>query len=223
MLQEESKWICTELLKLNKKNKVSPLLNFGSSTGHFRKKLQSFIHKNIFEPLEMAGVTVFHLDIKESDGVDFVGNVFENRELFNKIREKKINSILCSNLLEHVPDPVPFYKILEELIQDNGYILVTVPFRYPYHADPIDTKYRPTVEEIVMNFSNAKLVKGEILTIDQTHFKYMLQHPRLFFILLIRVFTPFYRFQSWKKIMADFLNFFKKFMVTCVLVQVEKK
>jgi hypothetical protein len=220
MLKEESVLIGNELLSLSKIEKMSPLLNFGSSTGHFRKVEQPVIHENIFAPLEDAGVTVYHLDIKKEDGVDFAGNVFEDKELYNEIKAKKIKSILCSNLLEHVPDTKPFYKILEEMIDGKGYILITVPNLYPYHADPIDTKYRPSVADVVAGFSNAKLIKGETIVINQTHFQYICRHPKLFLIILFRVFTPFYHFRAWKKIISDIPNTFKKFRVTCALVEI---
>lgn len=222
MLPEESIWIGNELLELAKKEKLSPLLNFGSSTGHFRELEQPIIYKNIFGPLKERKVQVYHLDIKQADGVDFVGNVFEDKQLYEEVKAKKVKSILCSNLLEHVPDTRPFYHILEELVEDKGYILVTVPYRYPYHADPIDTGYRPTVEEVVNSFSNARLVKGEILTINQTHLQFMLKHPKLIFIVLLRFLTPFYRFYAWKRIVGDIPNLFKKFLVTCVLVEVNR-
>ncbi|MBK9660517.1 MAG: hypothetical protein IPO68_11605 [Chitinophagaceae bacterium] len=222
MLKEESVWIGKELLKLAEEGSASPILNFGSSTGHFRKTEQPIIHTNIFEPLEKSAIKVYHLDIKLEEGVDFVGNVFEDKALFNEIRSKNIKCILCSNLLEHVPDPKPFYSILEQLIDGKGYILVTVPFLYPYHADPIDTKYRPTVNDVVQSFSNARLVKGETITINETHFQFIKKHPSLFFIILFRVFTPFYRFKTWKKIISDIPNLFKKFRVTCVLVEISK-
>lgn len=223
MLSEESIWIGNALLSLEEKGKLSPLLNFGSSTSHFREKVQPIIFDNIFLPLKRKNAKVYHLDIKRAEGVDFVGNVFEDENLYNLVKEKKARTVLCSNLLEHVPDPRPFYRILEDIVEDKGYILVTVPYRYPYHADPIDTGYRPTVEEVINSFSQARLVKGEILVINQTHFQFLLKHPKLILIILIRCFTPFYRFNAWKRIINDMQNLFKKFLVTCVLVEINKK
>lgn len=223
MLFEESVWIAKRLRSLKEKGKLTQLLNFGSSTEHFRKVEQPFIHENIFKPIESDQIKVYHLDIKDSQGVDFAGNVFENKKLLNDIKTKQINTILCSNLLEHVPSTNPFFMILEELIHKNGYIIVTVPNLYPYHADPIDTMYRPSVEDIVSSFSNAKLIEGEIITTGQNHFQFLLKKPRFFLVLLIRIFTPFYKFGAWRKIISDLPNLFKKFRVTCVLLEINKQ
>ena len=57
MLNEESIWIGNELINLERQGNLSPLLNFGSSTGHFRKVDQPVIYKNIFEPLEKSGAS----------------------------------------------------------------------------------------------------------------------------------------------------------------------
>ncbi len=222
MLNEESIWIGNELINLERKGNLSPLLNFGSSTGHFRKVDQPVIYKNIFEPLEKSGAEVYHLDVKSDEGVDFIGNVFEDEMLFKKIKEKEIKTILCSNLLEHVPDRKPFFKILHDLLSNEGRLLITVPNLYPYHADPIDTGYRPTVEEILSEFPNGKLLKGEILSIDETYLTFLLKRPKLLLIVLIRIFTPFYKFKAWRRIIGDMPNLTKNFKVACVLIEFEK-
>ena len=74
-MYDESVWIGTALLNLNKNNTLSPLLNVGSSTKQFREVEQKCIHENIFAPLEKGGVVVHHLDMKKEDGVDIVGDL----------------------------------------------------------------------------------------------------------------------------------------------------
>ncbi|OBQ33891.1 MAG: hypothetical protein AN485_17485, partial [Anabaena sp. MDT14b] len=45
----------------------------------------------------------------------------------------------------------------------SGYIFVTVPYKYPYHRDPIDTMFRPDIQELSSLFPDFKIVNGEIL------------------------------------------------------------
>ncbi len=35
------------------------------------------------------------------------------------------------------------------MVPVGGYLVVTGPLRFPYHADPIDTMYRPTAAEMI--------------------------------------------------------------------------
>ena len=49
---------------------------------------------------------------------------------------KKFDLILCTEVLEHIPDPVSVFKKLNELVSDNGYIIITVPFLSLKHQAP---------------------------------------------------------------------------------------
>ena len=48
----------------------------------------------------------------------------------------KYDVVLCTEVLEHVPDPVASIKHLSTLIKPNGYLLVTVPFNSMMHQAP---------------------------------------------------------------------------------------
>jgi SAM-dependent methyltransferase len=220
MLLNESKWIGTTLIKINRTSGISPLLNVGSSTGHFRKVVQPQINNNIFEPLEKEGVQVVHLDLKDAEGVDLVGNVME-QSFFETVKQKKFRGILCSNLLEHIENPRALTHELVKLVETGEYILVTVPHVFPYHNDPIDTYFRPTVNELASYFPNTKVIASEIVVEEGTFFKMLLQKPKLFAITFIRLFLPFYKFQSWKMIWNDYFRIFQRFSSTCILLQKE--
>ena len=43
------------------------------------------------------------------------------------------------------------------------WLIVTVPFSYPYHRDPIDTMYRPSPSELSQLFAGARMLDGTIL------------------------------------------------------------
>lgn len=49
---------------------------------------------------------------------------------------KKFDVVLCTEVLEHVPDPVSVFTKLFHLTSDNGFIVITVPFLSLKHQAP---------------------------------------------------------------------------------------
>lgn len=226
MLYEEAKWIGEQLLKLCKPN--SRLLNVGSSTLYSRTVVQPHMEDFIFRPLREINVEVIHTDLQDADGVDIVGDLTDEN-FIAQLKSLKFDCILCSNLLEHIEDINPVIAALEEITPKNGYNIITVPYIYPYHLDPIDTLYRPTVNDLKIHFKNLKYYKGLILTAkrmvngekQKNYFEMLINSPELAIRLLIRSFLPFYKYQSWKRTINDLLKMFKPFQVTCVVFKKE--
>jgi len=217
-MYDESVWIGKTLLELKDSTSISPLLNVGSSTAHFREVQQKCIHDNIFGPLKAKGVIVHHLDMKKAEGVDIVGDLSEPIFL-EQLRKTKYKSVLCSNLLEHVKNPELICKAIYDIVEQDGYIVISVPNLFPYHNDPIDTKFRPGIKTLQSMFPETELVKGDILTIDNTHLRVLLKQKKLLLFAFVRVLMPFYKFGSWVKIIADIPNLNKKYKVTCVTLK----
>ena len=80
-----------------------------------------------------------------------------------ELRSLGARSVLCCNLLEHVAEPGTIARSLVELVGPGGFAVVTVPYRFPYHADPIDTMFRPTPEELVALFPGLDVVDSSIV------------------------------------------------------------
>lgn len=141
---------------------VSPLLNLGSSTRHFREVIKPHIHGELFAPLRKAGAKVVHCDLKEEEGVDFAGNILDS-EVLRRLKGMGFKCILLSNVLEHVRDREAVAAACEEIVGPGGFILATVPSSYPYHADPIDTYYRPSPAELASTFRRSEPMLAEEL------------------------------------------------------------
>lgn len=139
---------------------ISPLLNLGSSTRYFREVIQPHIETELFAPLREAGVTVVHCDLKEDEGVEFAGDILDPG-VIRRLKTGGYKCILLSNLLEHVRDREAVAMACEEIVGPGGFILATVPSSYPYHADPIDTYYRPSPAELAKTFRQSELLIGE--------------------------------------------------------------
>ena len=74
MLREEAIWFGDRLGHILSGN-ASPVLNIGSSTRHFRSIEQPQIDQFIFSVLENREIRVIHLDQKNAEGVDIIGDL----------------------------------------------------------------------------------------------------------------------------------------------------
>lgn len=146
---------------------ISPLLNLGSSTRHFREVSQPHIQNDLFGPLEAAGIQVFHSDLKEGDGIDLAGDILDPA-VVDRLAAMNFKAVLLSNLLEHVRDREAVARACERIVGPGGHILVTVPKSYPYHPDPIDTLYRPSPEQLARLFANSQLDRSAVVA-DRTY------------------------------------------------------
>lgn len=159
MILVEARWVRRALAQLPD-GRLFPLLNVGSQDEAFRKSGQPWIDSEVFAPLRRRGGKVTHLDLAAGDGVDIVGDLLDPA-----VRQRlgDTRSVLCANVLEHVPDRVPFAAALEEIVSPGGYLIVTCPRRFPYHADPIDTLFRPDPAELAGLFPSMRLQASAVV------------------------------------------------------------
>jgi len=146
---------------------LSPVLNLGSSNAEFRQRTHPHIDREIFFPLEERGARVIHADLKEDEGIDVVGDVYD-LAFQERCRQLRPRTVLCCNILEHVQDPTEFAEIVSELVPADGYLVVSVPHSYPFHADPIDTLFRPAPQDVVTLFGPAFAAVVEHTLVDTT-------------------------------------------------------
>ena len=139
---------------------VSPLLNIGSSTRAFREQAKPHIERELFAPLRAAGVAVFHSDLKQADGVDLAGDILDPA-VRAALKARGFRTLLIANMLEHVRDRGAVTAACEEVVGPGGLILATVPSSFPYHADPVDTGYRPRPEELATAFAGSGRLLAE--------------------------------------------------------------
>ncbi len=177
MFREESVWIkhALEQLKLSPVGKE--VANIGSSTDHFRRVVQPHIHHNIIDTLHMNGWKVCNVDLKMEAGVDLVADV--TKLDFAAPFMNRFNLTICTNLLEHVQDINLVVKNLIAITQNGGHILITVPYKYKIHLDPIDNGLRPTPKEILKLFGAAaeRVLVSKIISItDKQYYRIKPSH-----------------------------------------------
>lgn len=87
------------------------------------------------EEIEAAGATYIGLDIEQNRA----GTVDLIAPLWNvPIEDASIDTIVLTEVLEHVPDSAGAFREMARLVRGEGTILITTPFAYPLHEEPHD-------------------------------------------------------------------------------------
>jgi hypothetical protein len=153
VLRREARWLGTRLQELREDLPTMTVAHLGSSTQDFRSIQQPYIDDEIFRPLSgTSGVRVVHCDIRDEPGVDVVIDL-SRPEAAGAIEGLQANVYLLFNILEHVPTPQSLVDVLVGVARPGDHLIVSGPRRYPYHADPIDTLFRPSARDLRALFS----------------------------------------------------------------------
>jgi hypothetical protein len=215
MMRCDAEWLAQMLATLSDAD-LSPLLNLGSSTRRFREAEQPYIHALVFAPLEARGVRVIHADIKAAEGVDLVGDVFDDGD-FARMKAIGARAVLCTHMFEHVLDREELARRLLELIPIGGLFFVTVPASYHEHNDPIDTLYRPSPEELAALFPGQEICAKALLTGD-TYWSHIRARPfTLVLRHLLRAPVPFLGWRAWKRSMIKLYWLSHPYQVSAIL------
>lgn len=178
MFREESLWVkdCIMQLPAAVGNKL--VGNLGSSTGYFRKTIQPHIQQNIFDTLDDLGWHTMHIDIKKDEGIDIAADLTDIN--FTTELTHRFALTICTNMLEHVESIPLVINNLFAVTSPGGYLLITVPYKYPIHHDPIDNGLRPTPQEIMNLFPSGTVEKvaGHIIIINDKEY-YKIKKSRL--------------------------------------------
>ena len=163
MILKESLWY-RDIIR----HRVRPgavVLNIGSSTKQFVEIKQPYIKENVLDELQKKGCVVQNVDIKESEGVDFIGDI-SDPTFAQFLRARTSDVVICANAHEHVSNRGAFSKGLQSLIQGETILIVSVPCTFPYHEDPIDTMYRVDIEGLSKEFPNLELLEGDVIGVS---------------------------------------------------------
>ena len=82
-------------------------------------------------------------------------------------------------MLEHVSDISLVINNILEITIDGGFILLTVPYKYRNHPDPIDNVIRPTPDEIANLFPKGtiEVMKKSIIIINEKNYLHFSRFP----------------------------------------------
>jgi hypothetical protein len=178
---------------------------------------QAYIDKYLFAPARMKNLEVIHVDARDAPGVDLVADLTDST-LPARLAQYNIRSVMCCNLLEHVSDRMIVSNLVLSILKPGGYLIATVPYRFPYHEDPIDTMYRPTVAEVAALFPGTSVHKSAIIRASRFAFE-MQGNYRNLFRMLARSAAPFYRPRSWWASVRRLGEIMAGYKVTCVILR----
>jgi SAM-dependent methyltransferase len=96
---------------------------------------------------KMPYKTIFKNKVTEYIGIDINSEVADIKEDFlkSKIVNSSFDTVLCTQVLEHTPEPQAFLNKINKVLKKNGMLILTVPFTGSLHEIPHDyfryTKY----------------------------------------------------------------------------------
>ena len=216
MLVEEARWFESQVAALTDED-LFPLLNVGSSTEAFRMHEQPWIDTHVFAPMRSRRGRVLHMDLKRAPGVDLTGDVTAD-DVQRELRGLNIRSVICSNLLEHVDDRQGMAQALVDIVPPRGLILVSCPYRYPRHDDPIDNGYRPTAPELAALFPGTRTLAASTVA-GGTYFDTLDRSWARLARSIARAGAPFYAPERWRNSVRHLPWLTRRFAATCVLLR----
>jgi hypothetical protein len=217
MFEAEARWL-RRALDAFPQERLSPLLNLGSSSAVVREIVQPWIENELFCPLRDRGVEIIHVDMRKSPGVDIQVDLTDAADV-RRLAGYRSKALLCCNLLEHVHEPWQLAQNCLELVPTGGLIFVTVPFSYPHHRDPIDTMYRPSPAELAGLFTGARLVDGVILGAGVSYRDMVRQRPWILLRHIARFPVPFLSFEKWKRSMRRLYWLAAEYRISCAVFE----
>lgn len=213
MFEAEARWLCRALDGFAPE-RLSPLLNLGSSSAAFREQTQPWAERRLFGPLRARRIDVVHVDLRELPGVDVRADLNDPADL-PRLRRLRPRALLCCNLLEHVADPERLVRNCLGLLESGGLVFATVPFSYPHHRDPIDTMYRPNPAELALLFTGARPLETAVIGTGLSYRDDVRERPWILLRQFARFPVPFLSLTRWKRSMAKLYWLVAEYRVTC--------
>jgi hypothetical protein len=217
MFEAEAQWL-RAALDGYAAERLSPLLNLGSSTAVFRERIQPWTEESLFRPLRARGVEIVHVDRRDEAGVDLRADLTDPADL-PRLCALGPQALLCCNLLEHVTEPDRLARHCIDILPKSGLAFVTAPFSYPYHRDPIDTMFRPSPEQLAALFRGARLLDGAIIGAGRSYRDEVRRRPWILLRHAARFPAPFASWEKWKRSMAKLYWLAAEYRITCAVFE----
>jgi hypothetical protein len=217
MFEAEARWL-RAALDGYAAERLSPMLNLGSSTAVFREQIQPWTEESLFRPLRARGVEIVHVDRRDEAGVDLRADLTDPADL-PRLCALGPQALLCCNLLEHVTEPDRLARHCIDILPKSGLAFVTAPFSYPYHRDPIDTMFRPSPTQLAALFRGARLLDGAIIGAGRSYRDEVRRRPWILLRHVARFPAPFASWETWKRSMAKLYWLGAEYRITCAVFE----
>ncbi len=97
------------------------------------------------------------------------------------VQDSSFDAVLCTEVLEHVPEPDLVLKEFHRVLKSGGHIFVTTPFMHPLHEEPYDFyRYTPYSLKKLVESAGFEIIfitprGGWIVSIASTLRRYILK------------------------------------------------
>ncbi len=221
MLYEEAKWIGQQLETILPKISY-PVLNIGSSTKEYRQIRQPYNQEFIFDHFNDEANQVIHIDMKEAEGVDMVGNLLD-ANFREKLKSLKSPLIFFNGILLHLDKKTreEMAKILYDILPSGGYLIVSSSLIFPAVHDPVDSFYREKATKMHKNlFPMFNCIAAEDVKGKPSLWTYIKLTPRRILSLGKFMLTKWYKWTEWKFMLHYLIfNIRKPFSAACLVLQ----
>jgi hypothetical protein len=217
MFEAEACWL-HRALDAYPSERLSPLLDLGSNDAAFRESRQPWIEEQVVRPLRAREVRIMHVDMRDLPGVDVRADLTEPADL-PRLKALRPRALLCCNLLEHVREPQRLARHCLEMLPEGGLVFVTVPFSYPYHRDPIDTLFRPDLDQLGALFAGAHLRDGTILDTGVSYRDQVRTRPWILLRHFARFPVPFLSLAKWRRSMTKLYWLGAEYRISCAVFE----
>ncbi|MBK1632458.1 hypothetical protein CKO31_17265 [Thiohalocapsa halophila] len=219
MLKNEAMWLGRQLAHIPP-NQLSPAINLGSGSARFRAAKQPQIGEHLLSPLAERGVDVVHSDLRQEAGVDIAGDIYAETTQ-ERLRQVNAKALFCFNILEHLQDRQGFISVCMSLLSDNGIIGVSVPYSFPFHADPIDTMFRPSPTELAALFPGCTVIAQEVVECESFGDQ-LLASPSKAGAWLLKLIVPYSGTTHWRSAVDRARWLWRPYTVTCMILRTRK-
>lgn len=173
------------------------ILDAGAGESQFKKFCShlNYISQD-FSEYQGTGNVGLHTGSWDISKIDIVSDITEI-----PLENNSVDAILCTEVLEHIPDPQAAIKEFSRLIKPNGFLILTSPFASlthfaPYHfASGLSRffyeKFLPenkfSIEDIQFNGNFFEFVAQENRRINQIAKKYASRPLNIFEKIVVRI------------------------------------
>ena len=119
------RWLTKQANKIPKGSKV---LDIGAGGCPHREK---FNHCKYFTQ-DFTQLSDLQIQNQEGYGrIDFVSDILEI-----PVPDKSYDAILCTEVIEHIPDPISAIQEMSRILKPGGILLITAPLQSGLHQEP---------------------------------------------------------------------------------------
>ena len=217
MRQEEAAVAARFIFENLNLKKLSICVNLGSGDVTRLLERKPWIEDYLFSPLRQEGIRIIHVDRLPSANIDIICDLGSPQafDFLDQFQAPRL--LILANVIEH----------LERELRDNilsriyssmrvgDALLITVPYDYPYHPDPIDTMFRPDPSDLIkgvpLTWVGQEIVQAGSFLQEFNQMSFFKRARKL-----IRPLWPLQSISSWRKSLR-IRWLFKPYRVTVVL------